>query len=347
MNTNFTSTSMSFLKSSLTLFLSIVAIMSKPELTNAQQNLQFSQYVFNMLSVNPAYAGYKESLFANAIYRKQWVNFPGAPQTGGVSIDGALNASRDNRIGLGLQVMYDKLGPQDATSVYGMYSYRIPLDEDGDRRLCIGIGAGVTQYALDGTVLKYTDDNDPTIPIGKASTLVPDARFGIYYYTSGFYVAASVMDLFSLYTDASRYYWRGYQYKTIRKTRHLYLNTGAMFDFSENVKFKPSILIKEDFKGPTNIDLTAMFLIADRLWAGASYRTGIKIWKKPALDDNLEQLDAASVMVQFNITNQFRIGYAYDLTTSKMASFQSGSHEISLGFLFPGKQARVISPRFF
>lgn len=322
-------------------------LVFKPAGIHAQQNLQFSQYVFNMLSVNPAYAGYKEDPYANAIYRKQWVNFPGGPQTGGVSIDGALNASRDNRVGLGLQVMYDKLGPQDATSIYGMYSYRIPLNEDGDKRLCLGVGAGVTQYAIDGTTLQYNDDNDPSIPLGRASTWVPDARFGIYYYTSKFYVGASVMDLFSLYTDASRYYWKGYQYKTIRKTQHLYVNAGMMFDLSENLKFKPSLLVKEDFKGPTNVDLTALFLIADRLWAGGSYRTGVKLWNKPALASDLEQLDAASVLLQFNITNQLRLGYAYDLTINKMASFQSGSHEISIGFLFPGKKARVISPRYF
>src|SRR6516225_5475428 len=101
-------------KSRLLLMLMLSAGILKPALTQAQQNLQFSQYIFNMLSVNPAYAGYKEDLYANAIYRKQWVNFPGGPQTGGVSVDGALNASRDARVGLGMQILYDKLGPQDA-----------------------------------------------------------------------------------------------------------------------------------------------------------------------------------------------------------------------------------------
>ncbi|NIG57499.1 type IX secretion system membrane protein PorP/SprF [Chitinophaga sp. Cy-1792] len=326
----------------LTTFLSLSADRSL-----AQQNLQFSQYVFNMLAVNPAYAGYKEDLYANAIYRKQWVDFPGGPQTGGVSIDGALASSRDNRVGLGLQVMYDKLGPQDATSIYGMYSYRIPLNEDGDKRLCLGIGAGFTQYGIDGAALLYNDQNDPAIPTGHATTWVPDARFGVYYYTSKWYVGASVMDLFSLYTDGSRYYWKGYQYEVLRKTQHLYVNGGVMLDLSENLKFKPSILIKEDFKGPTNVDLTAMFLIADRLWAGASYRTGVKLWSKPALASDLEQLDAVSAMIQFNITSQFRLGYAYDLTISKMASYQSGSHEISIGYLFTGKRPRVTSPRYF
>ncbi|MCW3467173.1 PorP/SprF family type IX secretion system membrane protein [Chitinophaga nivalis] len=317
-----------------------------PGLTSGQQNIQFSQYVFNMLGVNPAYAGYKEDLYMNAIYRHQWVSFPGAPQTGGISLDGVVN-SRDERVGLGLQAMYDKLGPQDALSVYGMYSYRIPLDEEGTRRLCLGIGAGFTQYSIDGTALQYNDDGDLGLPVAKVSSFVPDARFGIYYYTPKFYIGASVMDLFSLYTDNTRYYWKTYNYKVIRKTQHVYLTAGTLINLSENVKLKPSILLKEDFKGPTNVDLNAFLLIADRLWVGASYRTGVKLWDKPALANDLDPLDAVSAIVELYATEKFRIGYAYDITISKLASSQSGSHEISLGFLFPNKKRRITSPRYF
>lgn len=314
--------------------------------TRAQQNIQFSQYVFNGLSVNPAYAGYKEDLYLNAIYRHQWVSFPGAPRTGGISLDGALNAN-DGRVGLGVQVMYDKLGPQDATSVYGMYSYRIPLDDEGTRRLCLGIGAGATQYAINGTAFQYNDGADPSIPAAKVSTIVPDARFGIYYYTPKFYAGVSVMDLFSLYTDNTGYYWKGYNYKTIRKTQHLYLTAGTILNLSESLKLKPSILLKEDFKGPTNVDLNAFLLIADRVWIGGSYRTGVRLWNKAAVTSDLDPLDAASAIVEFYATERFRIGYAYDLTISKLAAYQGGSHEISVGITFPAKKQRVLSPRYF
>jgi type IX secretion system PorP/SprF family membrane protein len=314
--------------------------------TRAQQNIQFSQYVFNGLSVNPAYAGYKEDLYLNTFYRHQWVNFPGAPHTGGISLDGALNAN-DGRVGLGLQVMYDKLGPQDATSVYGNYSYRIPLDEEGNRRLCIGIAGGVTQYGLNGAALVYNDPADPAIPATKINTTVPDARFGVYYFTPKYYIGLSVMDLFALYTVNNGYSWKGYNYNTIRKTQHLYLTAGTILNLSDDLKLKPSILMKEDFKGPTNVDLTAFLLIADKLWIGGSYRTGVKLWHKPALASDLEQLDAASAIVEFFANDRFRIGYAYDITISKMASYQSGSHEISLGITFPSKKQRVLSPRYF
>jgi hypothetical protein len=108
-------------------------------------------------------------------------------------------------------------------------------------------------------------------------------------------------------------------------------------------------MVKEDFKGPTNVDLNAFLLIADRLWVGGSYRTGVKLWSKPALSKDLEQLDAASVLAEFYATPQLRIGYAYDITISKMASYQQGSHEISVGFLFNSKkyESRTRSPRYF
>ncbi|MFD2886199.1 PorP/SprF family type IX secretion system membrane protein [Chitinophaga cymbidii] len=312
----------------------------------AQQNIQFSQYVFNGLSVNPAYAGYKEDLYLNATYRHQWAGFPGAPKTGSVSIDGVTPAS-GNKVGLGLQMMFDKLGPQEALSFYASYSYRIPLDAENTRRLCIGIGGGVSQYSVDGTMLQYTDNDDVAIPTGKQSTWVPDARFGIYYYTSRFYAGVSVMDLFSLYSDATRYSWKGNNYATIRKTQHMYLTTGAMFTLNENLQLKPSILIKEDFKGPTNVDLNAFLLIGERLWVGGSYRTGVNLWKKTALQRDLEEQNAASAMVEFFATPKLRIGYAYDLNVNKLAGYQGGSHEISLGILFPSKKFSLQNPRYF
>ncbi|MBC9932754.1 PorP/SprF family type IX secretion system membrane protein [Chitinophaga qingshengii] len=312
----------------------------------AQQNIQFSQYIFNGLSVNPAYAGYKEDLYLNATYRHQWAGFPGAPRTGGVSLDGVTPAS-DNKVGLGVQMLFDKLGPQEALSLYGNYSYRIPLDDEDTRRLCFGIGGGVTQYSIDGNALQYIDNEDMAIPLGKKSVWVPDARFGVYYYTPRFYAGASVMDLFSLYTDGTRYNWKGNNYATIRKTQHLYITAGAMFPLGENFKLKPSILIKEDFKGPTNVDINAFLLIGEKLWVGASYRTGVGIWKKTNLQQDLSELDAASIMVEFYATEKLRIGYAYDLTINKMASYQGGSHEISLGFLIPSKNYTVKNPRYF
>ena len=311
---------------------------------HAQQTVQFSQYAFNGLSVNPAYAGYKESLYLNGSYRHQWTGIPGAPRTGGISIDGPTRVA-GNKVGLGLQVMADIMGPQQAFSLYGSYAYRIPLDEEGTRRFCLGLGIGVTQYSLDGSVLVPRETGDATIPTGKVNSLAPDARFGIYYYSSSFYAGVSVLDLFSSYTEKG-YFWKGYNFGTIRKTQHVYLTTGVMFPLSEHLKFKPSIMVKEDFKGPTGLDVNAFLQIDNLLWIGGSYRINHKLWKQ-ALPDDLQISNAASAMLEYYITPQFRIGYAYDLNINKLAGYQGGSHEISIGLLFPSGRQQVVSPRYF
>ncbi|MCK7554701.1 type IX secretion system membrane protein PorP/SprF [Chitinophaga sedimenti] len=312
----------------------------------AQQNIQFSQYVFNGLSINPAYAGYKEDLYLNATYRHQWAGFPGAPRTGGISVDGVTPGS-EGRVGLGGQLLFDQLGPQQVLSAYGSYAYRIPLDAENTKRLSFGIGAGVTQYSIDGSALQYIDNEDMAITPGKTSTWVPDARFGVYYSTSRFYAGVSVMDLFSLYTDASRYNWKGNNYSTIRKTQHMYLTAGTVFPLGENLQLKPSFLIKEDFKGPSSVDLNAFLLIGEMLWVGGSYRTNVNIWRKTELQRNLQQQNAASAMVEFYATKQLRIGYSYDMNVNKMAAYEDGSHELSLGFLIPSRKFTVQNPRYF
>ncbi len=146
---------------------------------SAQQDIQFSQYVFTGLMVNPAYAGYKEDLNLSAIYRQQWSGFPGAPRTMGVTLDGLTNV-HDERMGLGVDLTDDKLGPQESTDLYGSYSYRIPMDNAGTRRLCLGLAFGFTQYSIDGSALQYVDANDPNIPLVKVNTITPDARFGVF-----------------------------------------------------------------------------------------------------------------------------------------------------------------------
>jgi type IX secretion system PorP/SprF family membrane protein len=308
----------------------------------AQQTVQFSQYVFNGLSVNPAYAGYKEQMYVSATYRHQWTGIPGAPRTGGISIDGP---TRENRVGLGVQLMADFMGPQQAFSLYGSYAYRIPLNVEGTKRLCLGLGVGVTQYSLDGKALVPRESGDPTVPTGKVNTLAPDARFGIYYYTSSFYLGVSVMDLFSLYTEKG-YFWKGYNFGTIRKTQHVYLTTGCMLYLSDHLRLKPSLLVKEDFKGPTGIDINTFLQIDNLIWIGGSYRMNPRLWKNK-LPDDLEISNAASAMIEYYASEKLRIGYSYDLNINKLAGYQGGSHEISIGLSFPSKKSQVINPRYF
>jgi type IX secretion system PorP/SprF family membrane protein len=308
--------------------------------TRAQQTIQFSQYMFNGLALNPAYAGYKEDLTLNLSSRVQWVGINDAPQTGTVSVDGVVNKDNKN-VGLGLIATLDQLGPESNSSIYANYAYRLRLDELDTKRLCFGLAVGATQYSLDGSKFIATDAGDGSVPTGSISKLTPDFRFGIYYYTPNVYFGASIFNLLSgtfnnIVDDP----------EVIKPVRTVYLTGGTMVPLSENVDLKPSFMVKEDFKGPTNIDLNTYLAFNRRIWFGASYRTGISTWNNN-LQSNLSEQDAIAAIFQFYINDHFRIGYAYDFTLSKLASYQNGTHEISLSISFPGKKQRVISPRYF
>ena len=316
----------------------------------AQQDIQFSQYIFNGLSVNPAYAGYKEDVFLNTTYRKQWADFPGAPETGTASVDGVANLSGSKTVGLGAQVLWDKLGPQQSLSFYGSYAYRIRLNSADDSRLSLGLGLGINQYAIDGNKFTPIDKNDPNIPTGKVSTLKPNANFGVYYYNPIFYAGISVLDLFpnNIY-DNIFIGSNNYGNIVTKKTRHYYFTSGMVFNLTDGIKMKPSIMIKDDFKGPTNFDFNAFFLFGERFWVGGSYRSSIHLWSKSSLQSDLENKNAASLLFEIMATERLRLGYAYDFTTSKLSSYQSGTHEISVGFLLFNKNRgeRISSPRYF
>ncbi len=304
----------------------------------AQQTIQFSQYVFNGLAVNPAYAGYKEDWNISLSSRIQWTGIDGAPQTNTVSADGLTNNSN---IGLGVVATSDRLGPQSTSSFYANYAYRIQLDDNDTRRLSFGLAAGLVQYSLDGSKFTATDVGDGSVPSGYESKLTPDFRFGIYYYTPSFYAGASVLNALSGATSFID------NPAVVRETRHLYVTTGVMVPLTDNIDWKPSIMVKEDFKSPTNLDLNSFILLNKIIWLGASYRTGVVIWNKSNLQSGLDKSDAVAAIFDMYVNDRFRFGYSYDFTTSKLASYQSGTHEISLTLTFKSKKPRILSPRYF
>lgn len=327
----------------LGLSLTVIAIMP----SKAQQNIQFSQYIFNALSVNPAYAGYKEEWFAQMALRSQWSGLNGAPRTGQLSIDGIADPSSKN-VGLGLQFTDDRLGAQSSTSIYGNYAYRLQLDAEDTERLSFGIGLGLTQYGLDGNKLRPVDQNDIELPVGKISNSIPDMRVGVYYYNPKWYIGLSAMDLFSGDHSNGIFKWKDQNVENLQRRRHFYLIAGTLFDLSEDTKLRPSLLLKEDLKGPSSLDLSAMVIFGNRFWLGGSYRTGVSLWKKDySKGQDLSSLNAISAITQFYISDRFRVGYSYDYIVSKLSSIQNGTHEITLGLTFPGKNKRLLSPRFF
>lgn len=300
---------------------------------HGQQNVQFTQYIFNSMSVNPAYAGYKEELFAQLGLRSQWVDLEGAPQTGLLSIDGLLDLHGARRHGGGVQIMADQLGPQTASSAYVNYAYRLRLDREDTQRLSFGVGAGVTQYSLDGTMIRVLDQGDQALPTGKISTFVPDVRFGVYYHNAKWYAGASLMDLLSGNAD-NPFRWDNTTTDHIRRKRHLYVITGVLMELNNGVILRPSILYKDDFTGPPSLDVNVMAIFDDRIWIGGGVRTGVSAFRrdyKRVTGDRLTGLNSVSAVMQVFVTERLRIGYSYDYMLSRLNGLQNGSHEMTLG----------------
>ncbi len=332
-------------KSFWTLFFSVLSVISG----YSQQNIQFTQYIFNSLSVNPAYAGYKEEWFGQLGLRSQWAGWRGAPKTGSISLDGVLDEV-ERRHGVGVQVIGDQLGAQSAISVYGHYALRLQLDPYDRQRLSLGVAAGFTQYGLDGNKLEYNDQGDESIPLGVISTWKPDIRLGVYYSNPSWYAGVSVQDLFAGTESDQDFQFSKNSLESIYRNIQGYFIAGALLELERDLQLRPSILVKDDFRGPTTLDVNAMFIFNDRLWLGAGYRTRARIFPRDYSDysvNKLSALNAVSGIVQFYLTPKFSVGYSYDHMLNKMAGLQSGSHEVTLGVKLGQNNRRIVSPRFF
>ncbi|WP_276090040.1 type IX secretion system membrane protein PorP/SprF [Pedobacter sp. JY14-1] len=309
----------------------------------AQQTVQFSQYLFNGLAVNPAYAGYREEWNACLSYRMQWAGVNGAPRTAVASFDGVTDVS-EKRVGLGFIAISDRLGAQSTSSFYGNYAYRLQIDDEEQRRLTFGIAFGVTQYGIDGTRLVAVEPNDISIPRGAENKIYPDFRIGVYYADPRYFIGVSILDMFSSARDQIT---TDNNYKILKQVRHVYLSGGALFRLSAAMDIKPTFLIKDDFNGPTDIDLNASLLIHKTVWIGTAYRMGVKLWNKAGLQTGLDQRNAIAAIAQVLVSDRFKVGYSYDYSLNALANYQQGSHEISLSLAFSGRNNRTVHAKFF
>ena len=286
----------------------------------AQQNPHYTQYMYNMNVVNPAYAGSKESISFGALYRKQWMNIDDAPTT--FTFSG--HAPVGSNVGLGLSVISDKIGPVTEQNVFGDFSYTLKLNETD--RLAFGIKAGVSFHQVGLRDIQSSlpdpsdgvfgeDINDATLNLGA----------GVFYYSDKYYVALSVPNM----AKSAHLDYNGREYGS--DVSHYFLTGGYVFDLSYELKFKPSFMLKSAFNVTPSLDLSANFLYMEKIELGATYR--------------LE--DSFGAMVNFAITPELRIGYAYDHIVSDLKISTPSSHEfIILYDLFSSKKASR-SPRFF
>jgi len=303
----------------------------------AQQDAQYSQYMFNGIYINPAYAGYKEVLNVHSFYRSQWTGITGAPRSMSLAVDATAN---DGNVGLALQVTSDKLGAQTNLSVYGNYAYRIRMNDDGSSRLALGLGVGMAQLGIDGSLLN-PNNPEPFQPVGVQSTIVPDARAGVYFANDRYYAGLSVDNLIATYINIDRYAF------IPQPKPHYYLTAGAFIPLTENFQIKPSFLLKDDRGGPTSLDVNAFLMIKEILWVGGSYRTAVKLYDKSYLQRDLTPRNSAVAAVQIFPSERIRIGYGYDFSIGPLQGYSGGTHEISISYSFIKPNVRLATPRVF
>jgi type IX secretion system PorP/SprF family membrane protein len=308
------------------LTLIFLLILFKPSFS--QQDAQFSQYMFNTLVINPAYAGYRETQNVSLLHRDQWTGFEGAPKTQTVIADGAFGA--DKKIGLGIAL------------VNANYAYRLPVGDDA--RLALGISLGVAQFTLDNSGAYLQDESDENFA-NKQTYFVPDARVGVHFSNSKFYAALSATNLIANSID----YQQVGKNTIARQGRHFFLTAGYLLDINSDFKLKPSFLIREDSKGPTSVDVNSFVLIKDAVWVGASYRAGVNLWKKTGWNSSSFNQNSLVGVVEAFVLRNLRVGYSYDHSLADLGSYTNGTHEISLGFVLNGKNSRgaLLTPRYF
>jgi type IX secretion system PorP/SprF family membrane protein len=317
--------------------LTLLILILGPVVLYAQQDAQQSQYMFNGIYINPAYAGYKENINLHSYYRNQWTGIQGSPVSLSLAVDASAN---DGNVGLAFQLASDKLGAQSNLSSYLNYAYRLRMNDDGSSRLAFGLGIGGMQLGLNHALLS-PNDPEPNEPTGTTHYFVPDARLGVFYSDDKFYAGVSADNLVSQYINVKS---RGF---VAQQKPHFYLTGGVLFPISEDVLFKPSFLIKDDRAGPTSLDINGFFLLGEKLWLGGSYRTAIKLYNKTFLQNDLTPLNSGVLAVQIFPMENLRIGYAFDFSVGPLQGYSGGTHEISIGYFFKTAKSRMLTPRYF
>jgi len=288
----------------------------------AQQLPQFTQYMYNTISINPAYAGSREALSIVGLHRSQWVGFKGGPITQTLSVHTPL---RNDRIGLGLSFIEDDLGPQNFSYLYADFSYSIPTGRNG--KLAFGLKGGFTQFSFDTDFrLENSNLSDPLI-YGTEDRWSPNLGAGVYWSTDRIYAGLSAPRI--LNTDINNQN----DFQALERVSY-YFTAGGVLDISQDFKFKPAVLIKATNGAPASYDLTANFLYREKIWLGGSYRIN-------------EQTAAIGGIVDFQISRQLRLGYAYEKPISEIADYTTGTHEVLLIYEFKFLSSKLKSPRYF
>ena len=288
-----------------------------------QQDPQYTQYMYNMNIVNPAYAGSRGTLSIGLLGRTQWVGIDGAPKTATLSVHAPVGRS----LAAGFTAISDSYGPVQEQNIYADISYTISTSEEG--RLAFGLKGGITLFdvGLLSAVLPQTLPGVDPLFSDNINELFPNFGAGAYYYNERFYVGLSVPNIL----ETKHLEKQSGSITRAAEETHYFVSAGYVFYLSENLKFKPSTMVKGVSGSPLSIDVSANFLMNDRLELGLNYR----------LDDSI------GALVNFGVTPSLRIGYAYDYTTTNLGNFNSGTHEAFLLWDIDFSKKNLKSPRFF
>ena len=290
-----------------------------------QQDILVSQYMFNHLLLNPAYAGSKDYMMATLLYRKQWVDFKGAPTTQVATLHGPVGLTN---FGWGASISHDKIGVTDRTDAYLNAAYHLPVGPK--MKLSLGLRAGGGYYSYKNSDLIYWDSNDPLFAGDKTSKFIPNIGAGAYLYTDKFYVGLSVPNVISY--DTTKVLSLDMSGNVVpNQVRHYFATAGVALEVNPDVVIKPSVLVKYVQNAPIEADFNVNVLFAQVLWVGGSYRTG----------------DSFVALLELQLTKKFRLGYSYDFTTTDVKNYSAGSHEIMIGYDFGYDIMKVKTPRYF
>ncbi len=291
----------------------------------AQQLPQFTQYMYNTISINPAYAGSRGTFSLVGLHRSQWVGIEGGPTTQTLSVHSPM---RNEQIGLGFSMIVDKLGYENFAYAYADFSYTVNVGYE--TKLSFGLKGGLTHYYLDAELL-----NDPSVIQDQyfndvSNRWSPNVGAGAMLHTDRWYVGLSAPRI--LNTDYNKSRNGTIDYVSLERVSY-YLTGGYVWDLSGSTKFKPAAMLKATNGAPVSVDLTANFLFNEKFWLGAGYRVN-------------ESAGALGFLADWQVSQQWRIGYTYEHPISDIRPYSQGTHEVLLMFeVF--KQKRIKSPRYF
>ncbi|MEK6509851.1 type IX secretion system membrane protein PorP/SprF [Myroides sp. C4067] len=286
----------------------------------AQQDPQYTQYMYNTNMINPAYAGSRGTLNVLGMYRTQWVGLDGAPKTANVSVSTPLGESG---LGLGVNFTNDRIGAMDENNISIDLAYAIDLNEN--YKLAFGLKGTANLLSVDYTKLNIHNPTDPVSQENINNKFNPNIGAGLYMYSDKAYVGLSVPNF--LTTDR----YDDNDITTMRQKMHFYLMGGYVFDLSQDILFKPAALVKAVSGAPLQVDLTANFLFYDKFTLGGAYRWDASV----------------SALAGFQVNENLFVGYSYDFDTTTLRHYNSGSHEIFLRFELFNRRSTINAPRFF